>query len=64
MWSIGAGSDVMKRMAAPIIGGLFTSFALELLVYPVIYETWKWHTEVKPAIDAAAPLEEQPLHVV
>lgn len=47
MWSIGAGSDVMKRIAAPMIGGIFTSFLLELLVYPVIFEMWKWHSEVK-----------------
>jgi Cu(I)/Ag(I) efflux system membrane protein CusA/SilA len=39
-------------MAAPVIGGLVTSFLLELLVYPVVYELWKWHTEVKPGIDA------------
>jgi Cu(I)/Ag(I) efflux system membrane protein CusA/SilA len=47
MWSIGAGADVMKRIAAPMIGGIFTSFLLELLVYPVVYEVWKWHFEVK-----------------
>ena len=47
MWSIGTGSDVMKRIAAPMIGGVFTSFLLELLVYPAIYEIWKWHFEVK-----------------
>ncbi|BBO17363.1 cation transporter [Candidatus Brocadia pituitae] len=47
MWSIGTGSDVMKRIAAPLIGGIFTSFLLELLVYPVIYEIWKWHFEMK-----------------
>ena len=41
MWSHGAGSDVMRRIAAPMIGGIFTSFFLELLVYPVIYEIWK-----------------------
>lgn len=41
MWSAGAGSDVMKRIAAPMIGGIFTSFVLELLVYPAIYEIWK-----------------------
>jgi len=41
MWSIGAGSDVMKRIAAPMIGGLFTSFLLELLIYPVIFYIWK-----------------------
>ena len=43
MWSTGAGADVMKRIAAPMVGGLFTSFLLELLVYPAIYEIWKWH---------------------
>jgi Cu(I)/Ag(I) efflux system membrane protein CusA/SilA len=47
MWSIGAGSDVMKRIAAPVIGGVFTSFLLELLVYPVIYKIWKWNFELK-----------------
>jgi Cu(I)/Ag(I) efflux system membrane protein CusA/SilA len=41
LWSIGAGSDVMKRIAAPMVGGLVTSFALELLVYPAIYDLWK-----------------------
>ena len=47
MWSTGAGADVMKRIAAPMIGGIFTSFLLELILYPVIYEVWKWHSEVK-----------------
>jgi Cu(I)/Ag(I) efflux system membrane protein CusA/SilA len=47
MWSMGAGSDVMKRIAAPMIGGIFTSFLLELLVYPAIYQIWKWNSEVK-----------------
>ena len=41
LWSIGTGSDVMKRIAAPMVGGLVTSFALELLVYPAIYDLWK-----------------------
>ena len=41
MWSTGAGSDVMRRIAAPMIGGIFTSFLLELVVYPAIYELWK-----------------------
>lgn len=41
MWSAGAGADVMKRIAAPMIGGLFTSFTLELLIYPVIFYIWK-----------------------
>ena len=47
MWSTGTGADVMKRIAAPMIGGIFTSFILELVVYPAIYEVWKWNTEVK-----------------
>jgi Cu(I)/Ag(I) efflux system membrane protein CusA/SilA len=38
MWSTGTGSDVMKRIAAPMVGGVVTSVILELLVYPVIYE--------------------------
>jgi Cu(I)/Ag(I) efflux system membrane protein CusA/SilA len=41
MWASGAGADVMKRIAAPMIGGVFSSFALELLVYPVVYFIWK-----------------------
>ncbi len=50
MWSTGAGGDVMKRIAAPMIGGIFTSFILELVVYPAIYAIWKWHFEVKKQI--------------
>ena len=41
MWTLGTGSDVMKRIAAPMIGGLASSFALELLVYPVVFYLWK-----------------------
>jgi len=44
MWSAGTGADVMKRIAAPMIGGIFTSFILELVVYPAIYEVWKWRS--------------------
>jgi Cu(I)/Ag(I) efflux system membrane protein CusA/SilA len=47
MWATGTGSDVWKRIAAPMIGGIFTSFLLELVVYPAIYEIWKWHAEVR-----------------
>jgi Cu(I)/Ag(I) efflux system membrane protein CusA/SilA len=39
--SDGAGADVMKRIAAPMVGGLITSFVLELLVYPAIFAIWK-----------------------
>jgi Cu(I)/Ag(I) efflux system membrane protein CusA/SilA len=54
MWSTGAGADVMKRIAAPMIGGIFTSFVLELVVYPAIYEIWKWHFGLKREL-ALAP---------
>jgi copper/silver efflux system protein len=47
MWSTGSGADVMKRIAAPMIGGIFTSFVLELAVYPAIYAIWKWYGEVR-----------------
>ena len=50
MWATGTGSDVMKRIAAPMIGGILTSFLLELVVYPPIYEIWKWNFEVKKQI--------------
>lgn len=41
MWASGTGSDVMRRIAAPMVGGLFTSFLLELAVYPAIYYIWR-----------------------
>jgi Cu(I)/Ag(I) efflux system membrane protein CusA/SilA len=41
MWGVGTGSDVMKRIAAPMVGGICTSFLLELLVYPAIYAVWR-----------------------
>jgi Cu(I)/Ag(I) efflux system membrane protein CusA/SilA len=47
MWSDGAGADVMKRIAAPMVGGLVTSFILGLVVYPAIYYIWKSRFELK-----------------
>ncbi len=41
MFSHGAGSDVMKRIAAPMVGGVVTSTILELIIYPAIYMIWK-----------------------
>jgi Cu(I)/Ag(I) efflux system membrane protein CusA/SilA len=41
LWSTGTGADVMKRIAAPMVGGLATSFLLELTVYPAIFAIWK-----------------------
>ena len=43
-WSTGAGADVMKHIAAPLVGGILSSFLLELLVYPAIFERWKMRT--------------------
>jgi hypothetical protein len=41
LWSTDAGADLMKRIAAPMVGGLTTSFLMELLVYPVLYMMWR-----------------------
>ena len=41
LFSTSAGADVMKRIAAPMIGGLATSFLMELLIYPAVYKLWK-----------------------
>src|SRR4029450_13848195 len=66
MWATGTGSEVWKRIAAPMIGGIFTSFVLELVVYPAIYEIWKCHFELRraraqpqPALLAALPSPEE-----
>jgi len=51
LWSTGAGSDVMKRIAAPMVGGIVTSFIMELLIYPSIYliwREWKLRKQLKP----------------
>ncbi|MCB9686818.1 MAG: efflux RND transporter permease subunit [Alphaproteobacteria bacterium] len=53
LWSTGTGADVMKRIAAPMVGGLTTSFLLELTVYPAIYLLWKgWSL---PRVEGAIP---------
>jgi Cu(I)/Ag(I) efflux system membrane protein CusA/SilA len=44
LWSTGTGADVMKRIAAPMVGGILTSFPLELLVYPAVYYAWLQHS--------------------
>lgn len=53
LWSIGTGSAIMKRIAAPMIGGIVTSFILELLVYPAIYAFWR-ERSLDPGADARA----------
>ena len=50
LWSQGTGADVMKRIAAPMVGGVVTSAMLELLVYPALYAVWK--VRVLPATAA------------
>jgi Cu(I)/Ag(I) efflux system membrane protein CusA/SilA len=42
LWSQGAGADVMKRVAAPMVGGLFTSAFLTLEIIPLLYTWWRW----------------------
>jgi Cu(I)/Ag(I) efflux system membrane protein CusA/SilA len=44
LWSHGAGADVMKRIATPMIGGVVTSTIMELLVYPAIFYVWRKHS--------------------
>jgi Cu(I)/Ag(I) efflux system membrane protein CusA/SilA len=41
MWSAGTGADVMKRIAAPMVGGMITATILSLLVLPAIFAIWK-----------------------
>ncbi|MDX2089697.1 MAG: CusA/CzcA family heavy metal efflux RND transporter [Kofleriaceae bacterium] len=55
LWSTGAGADVMKRIAAPMIGGLATSFLLELTVYPAIFAIWKRRRNGFPTAAARPP---------
>jgi Cu(I)/Ag(I) efflux system membrane protein CusA/SilA len=57
LWSTGTGADVMKRIAAPMVGGLATSFALELLVYPAIFAMWKSHSVQERGAEAAVTRE-------
>ena len=51
LWSMGTGADVMKRIAAPMVGGILTSFLLELAVYPPIFQIWKWNFELKRELE-------------
>lgn len=53
MFSMGTGSDVMKRIAAPMVGGLISSFALELLVYPALFYIWKRQSLPGPQLKSA-----------
>jgi Cu(I)/Ag(I) efflux system membrane protein CusA/SilA len=59
LWSVGTGADVMKRIAAPLVGGILTSFLMELVVYPPIFAIWKWNWEVKPEVKEKANVTAQ-----
>jgi Cu(I)/Ag(I) efflux system membrane protein CusA/SilA len=50
LWANGTGADVMKRIAAPMVGGIITSFLMELVIYPPVFAIWKWNWEVKPSL--------------
>jgi len=54
LWATGPGSAIMKRIAAPMIGGICTSFVLELLVYPAIYMLWR-----ERAVESKAEQEQE-----
>ena len=45
MWATGTGADVMKRLAAPMVGGVFSAMLLTLLVIPAVYVMWRWQKE-------------------
>jgi Cu(I)/Ag(I) efflux system membrane protein CusA/SilA len=62
MWSHGAGADVMKRIAAPMVGGVVTSGIMELLVYPVLFYLWRSRgLGARPAAGKTGPLLEENL---
>jgi Cu(I)/Ag(I) efflux system membrane protein CusA/SilA len=64
LWSDGTGADVMKRIAAPMVGGLVTSFLLELTVYPAIFAAWKGRglpEEPPPSLPPPAAADGEPL---
>jgi Cu(I)/Ag(I) efflux system membrane protein CusA/SilA len=49
LWATGTGADLMKRIAAPMVGGLATSFLMELTIYPAIFAIWKGRQLPSPA---------------
>jgi Cu(I)/Ag(I) efflux system membrane protein CusA/SilA len=59
MLAIGTGSDVAKRIVAPMVGGLASSFVLELLVYPPLYLLWKRRRALLTEIPTATLIKDQ-----
>ncbi|MBZ0119954.1 MAG: efflux RND transporter permease subunit, partial [Sandaracinaceae bacterium] len=55
LWADGSGADVMKRIAAPMVGGLITSAFLTLEIIPVIYTYWRNEELVHRRLASAAP---------
>ena len=55
MFSHGTGADVMKRIAAPMIGGVITSTILELIIYPAIYMIWKGRSDARLVTQSTIP---------
>jgi len=60
MWGHGSGADVMKRIAAPMVGGVVTSFVLELLVYPAIFAWWRGRRLPEPPATSGIASSIQP----
>ncbi|MCB1055371.1 MAG: efflux RND transporter permease subunit [Acidobacteria bacterium] len=61
LWATGTGADVMKRIAAPMVGGILTSFLAELLVFPAIYFAWRSRKLEPSALFAGSdPVEPPP----
>jgi Cu(I)/Ag(I) efflux system membrane protein CusA/SilA len=58
LWATGIGSDVMRRIAAPMVGGIVTSFIGELVVYPAIYFIWRSWTLKRESSDRRQPQDE------
>ena len=61
LWSTGTGADVMRRIAAPMVGGVFTSFVAELLAFPAVYFIWReFGLEKGPLFPARKGSTEEP----
>ena len=56
MWATGTGADVMKRIAAPQVGGVFSAMILTLFVIPPVYVMWRWWKE-RRLMPIAGPAE-------
>jgi Cu(I)/Ag(I) efflux system membrane protein CusA/SilA len=62
MWATGTGADVMKRLAAPMVGGVLS--AMLLIVIPAIYVIWRWEIQVRSVAEAHAMKAGEPQPVL